>query len=83
MTQDTPRPYPLVSGEIDRQVRVLTALRGKLEALRVLRDRPGELAVLDTNVPMHFQRSPPLVALIATGGEWLVVFRLRGGRSGR
>lgn len=56
MTQDSPRPYPLVRAEVDRQVRALTALQAKLNALQSLQDRPGALAVLDTNVLMHYQR---------------------------
>jgi PIN domain len=56
MTAATPRPYPLVSGEIDRQVRALTALKTKLEVLQALQARDGDPAVLDTNVLMHFQR---------------------------
>jgi hypothetical protein len=56
MTETTPRPYPLVSAEIGRQMRALRTLGEKLEALLVLRDRPGEPVVLDTNVLMHFLR---------------------------
>lgn len=56
MTAATPRPYPLVSGEVERQVRALTALKSKLESLQILTEREGEPIVLDTNVLMHFQR---------------------------
>lgn len=61
MTAATPRPYPLVSGEVERQVRALTALKSKLESLQILTERPGEPIVLDTNVLMHFQRLDEIV----------------------
>jgi rRNA-processing protein FCF1 len=56
MTASTPRPSPLLNDEAARQVRVLERLRAKVQALEALRAREGQIAVLDTNVLMHFQR---------------------------
>lgn len=56
MTASTPRPSPLINDEAARQVRALERLRTKVQALAALRDRAGQVAVLDTNVLMHYQR---------------------------
>jgi hypothetical protein len=56
MTASTPRPSPLLNDEAARQVRVLERLRAKVQALEALRAREGQIAVLDTNVLMHYQR---------------------------
>jgi rRNA-processing protein FCF1 len=56
MTASTPRPSPLINDEAARQVSVLERLRGKVTALEALRGREGQVAVLDTNVLMHYQR---------------------------
>lgn len=56
MTATTPRPAPLINDEAARQVSVLERLREAVRALAALRDREGQIAVLDTNVLMHYQR---------------------------
>lgn len=56
MTASTPRPSPLINDEAGRQVRALESLKGKVAALEALRSREGQIAVLDTNVLMHYQR---------------------------
>jgi rRNA-processing protein FCF1 len=56
MTASTPRPSPLINDEAARQVSVLERLRAKVTALEALRGREGQIAVLDTNVLMHYQR---------------------------
>jgi hypothetical protein len=56
MTAATPRPAPLINDEVARQVRVLEQLRAKVQALEALRVRGGQIAVLDTNALMHYQR---------------------------
>jgi hypothetical protein len=56
MTASTPRPSPLLNDEAARQVRVLERLRAKVRALEALRAREGHIAVLDTNVLMHYLR---------------------------
>jgi hypothetical protein len=56
MTATTPRPAPLINDEVTRQVRVLERLKAKVQALEALRARDGQLAVLDTNTLMHYQR---------------------------
>lgn len=56
MTAATPRPAPLINDEVARQVRLLERLRAKVEALEALRARGGQIAVLDTNALMHYQR---------------------------
>jgi hypothetical protein len=56
MTASTPRPSPLINDEAARQVRALETLKGKVTALEALRSREGQIAVLDTNVLMHYQR---------------------------
>ena len=56
MNDVTPRPEPLVDNEVERQVRALERLRGKVQAALTLRNRGGDLVILDTNVLMHYQR---------------------------
>lgn len=56
MTASTPRPSPLINDEAARQVRVLEQLRAKVRALEALMAREGDIAVLDTNVLMPYQR---------------------------
>ena len=56
MTVTTPRPAPLINDEASRQVGVLERLRAKVYALEALRARDGEIAVLDANALMHYQR---------------------------
>ena len=56
MTVSTTRPAPLINDEAARQVRVLERLRAKVQALEALRARDGQIAVLDTNALMHYQR---------------------------
>ena len=56
MTASTSRPSPLINDEAARQVRVLERLRAKVKTLEALRGRKGQIAVLDTNVFMHYQR---------------------------
>jgi rRNA-processing protein FCF1 len=46
----------LIDAEIDAQVVRLNTLVGSLRGHLVLRERPGHLAVLDTNVLLHYQR---------------------------
>ncbi|MHB1595613.1 MAG: PIN domain-containing protein [Streptosporangiaceae bacterium] len=56
MTASTPRPSPLINDEAARQVRALETLKGAVAGLQALRSREGQIAVLDTNVLMHYQR---------------------------
>jgi hypothetical protein len=56
MDAQTPRPMPLVEGEVDRQMTVLTSLITSLEAVKQLQERTGTTVILDTNCLMHFQR---------------------------
>jgi hypothetical protein len=56
MNMHTPRPHPLIKGEVDRQVRALQRLKTQLEDLLPLRKRPGDLVIFDTNALMHYQR---------------------------
>jgi rRNA-processing protein FCF1 len=46
----------LIDAEIDAQVVRLNALVSSLRGYLPLRDRPGHVAVLDTNVLLHYQR---------------------------
>jgi rRNA-processing protein FCF1 len=46
----------LIDAEIDVQVPRLNALASSLRAYLPLRERPGHLAVVDTNVLLHYQR---------------------------
>ncbi|MGH3826905.1 MAG: PIN domain-containing protein [Pseudonocardiaceae bacterium] len=56
MAAATPRPAPLINDEAARQVRALERLSAKVQALEALRNREGHVAVLDTNVLMHYHR---------------------------
>jgi hypothetical protein len=56
MTATTPRPAPLINDEVTRQVGMLERLKAKVQALEALRARGGQVAVLDTNALMHYQR---------------------------
>jgi rRNA-processing protein FCF1 len=46
----------LIDAEIDVQVERLDAIASRVRAYRPLRERPGHLAVVDTNVLLHYQR---------------------------
>jgi rRNA-processing protein FCF1 len=54
MSDYAARPSPLIDAETGRQIRVLEALKSGIQKLVSLRARHGVLAVLDTNVLMHF-----------------------------
>jgi hypothetical protein len=56
MTATTPRPAPLINDEAARQVIVLERLRAKVQTLESLQARDGQIAVIDTNALMHYQR---------------------------
>jgi predicted ribonuclease YlaK len=46
----------MINEEASRQVRVLERLRSEVKSLEMLRTRPEQIAVLDTNVLMHYRR---------------------------
>jgi hypothetical protein len=69
MTASTPRPSPLINDEAARQVSVLERLRAKVTALEALRGREGQIAVLDTNVLMHYQRLDEIVWVEVLGAS--------------
>ena len=88
MTVSTTRPAPLINDEAARQVRVLERLREKVQALEVLGARDGQIAVLDTNALMHYQRPDDLRS--AVPAEFMThrvvkpqVKAVQAGRSGR
>jgi len=69
MTASTPRPSPLINDEAAGQVSVLERLRAKVTALEALSGREGQIAVLDTNVIMHYQGLDEIVWVEALGAS--------------
>jgi hypothetical protein len=74
-----PRPFPLVMAERDRQVAALTHLAEDLEQrVRRLTAAGGEIAVLDTNVLLHYLPPDQIPWCQALGrGSWRLMVPLR------
>jgi hypothetical protein len=75
MSDATPRPAPLVNDEAQRQVRALERLKAKVQAVLALKDREGDLVILDTNVLMHYQRldTVPWAEVLGAGQVRLIL----------
>src|SRR5215208_2316803 len=73
------RPLPLVTAERDLQKAALVRIADDLELrVRRLSASPGPIAVLDTNVLLHYQE-PPKVSWseVLGSGSWRLVIPLR------
>ena len=74
-----PRPFPLVMAERDRQVEVLTQVAEDLERrVQRLTAGGGEIAVLDTNVLLHYLPPDQIPWPQALGpGRWRLMLPVR------